>query len=647
MGLSIRKKFTTSLPGPQRIAFDKFEIDLRSGELRKNGARLRLQAQPFRLLTLLIEHAGEVVTREEICAELWPGNTFVDFEHGLAAAVNKIREVLGDTAASPKYIETLPKRGYRFLGEVKTAPAKVAAIPPAAEGVELASVPGREEKEGKSFWPGYGKRSGVLLVGTAVVASLVLIFGLRGVRGRLSEGGGSARIQSIAVLPLVNLSSDEGQDYFADGMTEELTNELGKITALRVVSRTSAMQYKDAKKPLREIARELNVDALLEGAVTRSGNRAHITVNLVQPSPERHLWTEAYDTDAEDTLIVERHVAEAVAKEMRVALAPRAAPSPASHLVNPEAHDLYFRGVHAIRSGGAGATRRAIGYYQQAIQKDPNFAQAYCGLAMAYAIWYPGDPGPRENMPKAREAGAKALALDDSLAGAHMALAYVAMSYDWNWAEAEKEFRRALQLDASNALARNFYARELVALGRTEEAVSQAARAVELEPYGQLDLPAWIYYLAHRYEESLQLAQKMVAMDPNFSWGRWALAANYEQLGKPKESSEEYLRFETLSATNAKRIQRLRAGLEKSGAKGFWQASLEDYQETAKSTYAPPVLVAGACVRLGDKACAYKWLEKGFKERDDLMIDLKVDPVFDGIRDDPRFQDLMRRVGLP
>jgi tetratricopeptide (TPR) repeat protein len=315
--------------------------------------------------------------------------------------------------------------------------------------------------------------------------------------------------------------------------------------------------------------------------------------------------------------------------------------------VNAEAQDLYFRGVHAIRSGGAGATRRAIGYFQQAIQKDPNFARAYSGLALAYSTWYPEDPSPRDNMPKARDAATKALALDDSLVYAHIALAYVAMLYDWNWAEAEREFRRALELDPNNALARSFYARELVALGRTEEGVSQAARAVEIEPYWGLDYPAWVYYLAHRYDESLQLAQKMVAMDPNFSWGRWALAANYEQLGKPREASEEYLRFETLSGTNEKRIHRLREGLEKSGVKGFWQASLADYRKTAKSKYVPPVLAAGACARLGDKACTFEWLEKGFQERDDLMIDLKVDPVFDGIHDDPRFQDLVRRVGLP
>ena len=620
-----------------RVTFDRFEADLRSGELRKEGRKVRLQAQPFQLLALLIENAGEVVTRDEVCRALWQMDTFVDFDHSVAAAVNKIREALGDSAENPRFVETLPRKGYRFIGQIQRDPPQVAALP-------LPEVAPRLSARVAKLSSNRVKIIGWISI--AVVA-LLCTLGWRVVRyGRVAFGSGS-QIRALAVLPLVNLSGDPGQDYFADGMTEELTTELGKIAALRVVSRTSAMQYKDAKKPLPQMARELNVDALLEGTVTRSGNRAHITLNLVQPSPEGHLWTETYDIDAGDVLNVEQRVADAVAREMRVALEPRtAAPSRPGHPLSAEAQDLYFRGVHAINTAGGGATRRAIGYYQQAIEKDPNFARAYSALAMAYAIWYPEDSGPRENMPKAREAAKKALALDDSLARAHMALAYVVMNYDWNWAEAEKEFRRTLELDPNDALSHQFYAQELVALGRTEEGVSQAARAVELEPY-RVDYPAWVYYLAHRYKESLQLAEKMAAMDPNYSWGRWGLAANYEQLGKPKEACEEYLKFETLSGSDAKRLQRLRKGLGKSGVRGFWQASLDDYRETAKFKYAPPVLAAGACARLGDKACAFTWLEKGFEERDDLMVNLKVDPVFDGLREDQRFQALIRRVGLP
>jgi serine/threonine-protein kinase len=240
----------------------------------------------------------------------------------------------------------------------------------------------------------------------------------------------------------------------------------------------------------------------------------------------------------------------------------------------------------------------------------------------------------------------KAVALDDSLPAAHMALGYIDLNYDWDWAQAEKEFRRALELDPNYARARNFYSRELVALGRTDEALAQVARSLESEPYTGLDYPAWVTYLAHHYDESLQLAHKMSAMNPNFSWGRWALAANYEQVGKPKEAAEEYLRFEILSGTSPVRIKRLQDGLARSGVKGFWQASLDDYREISKSRYVPPVLVAGTCIRLGDKAGALAWLERGFEERDDLMIDLNVDPIFLDLHSDPRFQNLLRRVGL-
>ena len=446
-----------------RVTFDRFEADLRSGELRKEGRKVRLQAQPFQLLALLIENAGEVVTRDEVCRALWQMDTFVDFDHSLAAAVNKIREALGDSAENPRFVETLPRKGYRFIGQIKRDPPQVATLP-------LPEVAPRLSAQVAKLSANRVKIIGWISV--AVVA-LLCTLGWRVVRYRRVAFGSGSQIRALAVLPLVNLSGDPGQDYFADGMTEELTTELGKIAALRVVSRTSAMQYKDAKKPLPQMARELNVDALLEGTVTRSGNRAHITLNLVQPSPEGHLWTETYDIDAGDVLNVEQRVADAVAREMRVALAPRtAASSRAGHPVNAEAQDLYFRGVHAINTAGGGATRRAIGYYQQAIEKDPNFARAYSALAMAYAIWYPEDSGPRENMPKAREAAKKALALDDSLARAHMALAYVVMNYDWNWAEAEKEFRRTLELDPNDALSHQFYAQELVALGRTEEGVS-------------------------------------------------------------------------------------------------------------------------------------------------------------------------------
>ena len=491
----------------------------------------------------------------------------------------------------------------------------------------------------------------MVLVGAIGVAAILVGLNVRGLRQRLfahTPRQGGPQIRSLAVLPIENLSGDLSQDFLADGMTEELITELGKSSALRVISRTSVMQYRGTKKPVQEIAHELNVDAVLEGTALRSGNHLRITANLVQSSPETHLWAETYDSENGDILSVQQRVADSVAREIRVALSPRDTTTLGDgRSVNPEAQDQYFRGLYALRSAGGGSTQTAVDYLQRAIKKDPNFARAYGVLAMAYAVWYPGDRGPRENMPRAREAALKAVALDNSLAAGHMALAYIDLNYDWNFAEAERESKRALELDPNLAIVRNYYARELVISGRTDEALAQVRRALELQPYAGLDYPAWVFYLAHRYNDALELAQKMVAIDPNFSWGRWALAANYEQLGKEKEAAEEYLQFEILSGSSPQRIKRLREGLARSSAKGFWQASLEDYLRTAKSSYVPPVLVAGVYMRLGDKARALQWLEKGYQERDDLMIDLNVDPVFDAFRSEPRFQDLVRRVGLP
>ena len=630
----------------QPIHFGPFEFHEATQELFNQSARLRLSPQAFQVLRLLLQKPGHLIKREEFHQALWPADTFVDFDHGLNNAIKRIRDVLNDSAESPVYIETLPRLGYRFIGQIQPDPQSATASPKQAQPAEAASVPTGVNT--RSFLPS-GGRAKILALAALVVATFLVVIPLSNVRGRLSGHSGlfSTRIQSLAVLPLANLSGDPEQEYFADGLTEELTTELGRISALRVLSRTSVMQYKGTKKPLHQIARELNVDALLEGTVVRTGSHVHITAHLIQASPEGHLWGDTYDTDAGDVLTVQQRVADSVAREIRVALAPRdAASSRGSRSVNPVAQDLYFRGIHAIRSGGGGATRSAVDFFQQAIDKDPNFARAYSGLAKAYAVWYPDDARPRENMPKSREAALKAVALDDSLASAHVELGYVELSYDWNWTEAEKEFKRALELDPSYAIARHYYARELVVLGRAEEALAQVARALELEPYSGLDYPAWVLYLAHRYDDALQLAQKMVAMNSNFSWGRWALAANYEQLGKPKKAAEEYLKFEILSGANPQRIKRLQDGFARSGVKGFWQASLDDYQEISKSRYVPPVLVAGTCIRLGDKAGALAWLERGFEERDDLMIDLNVDPIFLDLHSDPRFQNLLRRVGL-
>ena len=432
MPISIRKDLQSPPSRPQGIAFDNFEVDLHSGELRKNGSRIRLQAQPFQLLVLLLANAGQVVTREEICGDLWPTNTFVDFEHSLAAAVNKIRDALGDSADTPKYVETLPKRGYRFIGKVKSEPPVVMFPTATQESEGLAAVV--PPKPGISSTRVLARALATLLAVAALVAAALPIWRiLREPRVAFSS---PPRIQSLAVLPLVNLSSDAGQEFFADGMTEELITDLGKISALRVISRTSAMRYKDTNKPLREIARELNVDAVVEGTVARSGSHLRVTANLVQAFPEKHLWSESYESEVGDALTLQGAIAQEVAREIQVNLTRQeqnllAAATP----VNPEAHDLYLKGLYSMRDmESAGASEKAIKYFEQAIEKDPNYAVAYSALSRVYSIWIPGmTRSPRNLMPKAREFALKALTLDSTLADAHAVLGMIALFYDWDW----------------------------------------------------------------------------------------------------------------------------------------------------------------------------------------------------------------------
>jgi len=489
----------------------------------------------------------------------------------------------------------------------------------------------------------------MVLFTVALVVAVATVLGLAIYRQRLFVRRGGPPIQSVAVLPLTNLSRDADQDYFADGMTDALITDLGKIGSLRVISRTSVMQYKGTKRPLPEIARELNVDALIEGTVSRSGNHVRITANLLQASPEKHLWAQSYDSDVGDALAVQGQIAQSVAREIQVTLTQKernllAAPRPA----NPDAQDLYFRGMYVLSEGTEETEEKAIRYFQQAIEKDPGYAEPYSALAIAYANWVPGANRPRDRMPKAKEFALKALALDSGVADAHYALGMMALFYDWDWTAAEKELQRELELNPNHLLAHQWRARELVTRGKTEEAVAEAKQAIGLSP-NPLDwhYPTWIFILDRRYDLARELALKVVDLEPNFPWGHFNLALVYEQEGRAEDGAREFLRADELFGMDPKKLEELKRAMAKDGAKGYWRRTVENYKESVKSGYAPPVLTAMACVRIGDKQCAFAWLEKGFQERDDLMINLKVEPVFDGLRDDQRFQDLVRRVGIP
>jgi len=641
MPSSVRKSEPASGVTSSRVTFDRFEVDLRSGELRKDGRKVRLPAQPFQLLTLLIENAGEVVTRDEVCRALWQTDTFVDFDHSVAAAVNKIREALGDSAENPRFVETLPRKGYRFIRQIKRDLPQVATLPTAAE-VPRASP--RTAKLPASWLKTIG------WVGVGVVA-LLCTLGWRMARyGRVGFSSGS-QIRSLAVLPLANLSGEADREYFADGMTEELTTDLGKISALRVISRTSTMQYKGSKKPLPEIARELNVDAIVEGTVARSGSHVHITANLIQASPERHLWAESYESEVADALAVQGEIAQAVGRKIGLSITEKerellTVPRP----VNPEAQDLYMEGRFAWHfAENAEASQKAVNYFQRAIERDSSFAKAYAALASVYAVWIPGmAQGPRDHMPKAREFAMKALALDNTISESHSTLGMIDLFYDWNWSAAEEEYKQTIALNPNYFWVHSWHARELVARGQTVQAVAEAQRVIGLSPSPlNWDYPIWVFVLARRGDLARERAEQLLRVAPQWTWAHFSAAYVYDLQGDSEKAAQEFLKADELFETEPRKMAQLKEAFAKSGAQGYWRRTVENYKETAKSNYVAPVLVAEACVRIGDKECAFKWLEKGFEERDDLMINLKVEPVLDSLHSDPRFQDLVRRVGIP
>jgi len=394
----------------------------------------------------------------------------------------------------------------------------------------------------------------------------------------------------------------------------------------------------------------LNVDALIEGTVSRSGNHLRITANLVQASPEKHIWAERYESEVSDALAVQGKIAQAVAGQIQVRLTQKEQTLLAPvRTVNPEAQDLYLRGLYIFSTGEtAESSEKAIKFFQQAIQKDPNYAAAYAGLARVYAEWIPGKSRPRDLMPKAKEFALKALSLDNTLADAHSMLGNIELLYDWDWSATEEEFKRTMELNPNDVWAHEWHSRGLVTRGRTDEAIAEAKLSIALDPSPLSgDYPIWVFILARRYDLALERTQELLELAPNYVWAHFELAQIDEQKGRTEEAVQEFLKADELFGMEPNKVAMLKEAIAKSGATGYWRRTLENYKESAKSSYVPSVLVAATCVRVGDKECAFRWLEKGFDERDDLMINLKVEPVFDSIRTDPRYQELVRRVGIP
>ena len=620
-------------PASQSIQFADFEADFRAGELYRDGRKIKIQERPFKILSILLESPGEVVTREELRNRIWPADTFVDFDHSLAVAVNKIRDALGDSAETPLFVETVGRRGYRFLAspvrpEIEPSPIESCIpLPPEAE-------------QPASPTPSWHRRAALAV---AVTVLLVLVgWGALRLRSRQSIPSWSApRISSLAVLPLENLSGDPAQDYFSDGMTDELITDLAKLPGVRVISRTSTAHYKGTNKTVPQIARELNVDGVVEGTVVRLGDRVRLRAQLIYAPADRHVWAEAYERDEKDVLTLQAGLAQEIARNIRLELTTKQqADLNASHLVDPQVHELYLRGRYFWNKRDDPGLHKAIDYFQQAMTKDPNYAEAYAGLADTYGLL--------GMMPEAKVAAEKALELNNNLAEAHTSLGMISPFLDWNWADSKKHFERAIALNPNYATAHHWYAEAyLMPTGQVDDALAELRKAQTLDPLSPIitsDLGKDLY-LARRYDEAVIQLRRALELDPNFVSAHNWLSDTFLEKGmyfeamaelertKPFKEDRVYIRqtayLYARMGENAKARRALAESLRLSNGKSISYGSVA-------LTYAA----------LGDKDKTFLWLEKAYAGKSTFVTTLKFWSVFDSIRSDARFTDLVQRVGL-
>jgi TolB-like protein/Tfp pilus assembly protein PilF len=556
----------------------------------------------------------------------------VDFDVGLNSAITRLRDAIDDSAEEPRFVETLPRRGYRFIASVEAPPLP----PPPPTATELPAKPGREFRFSRMAPP---------LTALAVVLVALVLSGA-GDRSRRDRTD-AVQVKSIAVLPFENLTGGREQDYFVDGMTDAVITNLAQVRALRVISRTSVMQYKQTNKLLPRIARDLNVDAVVEGTVVRSGDRVRVTAQLIHAATDRHLWARTYDRELRDVLALQAELAGAIAQAVEVKARPEERRQLAARsTVNPDAYDAYLKGRFFWNRRSSQDLSKAAEYFQQAIERDPTYAPAYSGLSDAYRMFGLQVLPPRECMPKAEAAARKALALDDTLAEAHASLAGVLYRYQWDWAGAEREFQRSLELDPNYAEGHRAYAIYLLTVRRNEEALAEARRARELSPLSPIinvELGGALVRVG-RYDEAIQQAHKTLEIDPQFARAYTALAAAYEGQGDRPKAVAALEQAASLSGRAGSAWQGYLYGV--SGRRREALAILAALEERSRNQYVSPQHFAIVQLGLGHKEEAFALLEKAYEERAFEVLGFS-GPLFDRLSDDPRFQDLLRRMRLP
>ena len=631
-----------------RYRFGVFEADLENRELLKNGARVRLQEKPFQVLTEFLQRPGALVTRQELRDMLWQPDTFVDFDEGVNTAVKRLRSCLGDSSENPIYIETVSRYGYRFIAPVTPVVGRKKPAPEPAPEIALADRDSREAVGKTSAWDNRLLKFSSVSALAALAA--IAIYTARHYRNEPP----STAIQSIAVLPLQNLSGDPSQEYFADGITDEITTDLAKLAGPTVISRTSAIQYKRTHKTIPEIARDLKVGAIVEGSVEHSGGRVRVRVQLIEAATDRHLWAEEYDRQLSDVLQFEADVAGDIAQHVELRLTERPMNArPSSRRANPQSFQDYLLGRHYWSLRTPEALSQAVAYFNRAIQEDPGDARSYAGLAHCYVVMpmLTGMPRAEANQ-KTRQAATKALALDDSLPEAHLAVAESLLYGDWNFADAEKEFIRTLQLNPNYSTGHQWYGEFIGLMGRHDEAIREVRQAIALDPLSAIvhHQAANILRNAGHYDEAIAEYKEALRISPTFHISYWEMSWAYRKQGKVAESiqalqaglagmvDDYHLDPAIVAAING-----LPAAYAAGGKQGYLRQCLKIHRYGMAAHY----YLALGYAQLGDRDAAVAELTRSYESHDMEFLWILTDHELDPLRSDPRFQRLIRATGFP
>jgi len=622
--------------------FEGFQLDVARYELRRNGHVLKLEKIPMELLILLVSRKGELVSREEIIAKLWGPGVFIETEHSINTAIRKIRQTLGDDPERSRFVQTVVGKGYRFVGPINVvdlAPAADPSLPPVSVVEEKAR---RNRLNTIPRWALRASLAALILLGVVAVAVKYFDWGRWLPR---------PPVHSIAVLPLKNLSGNPADEYFADGMTDELITNLAKISALRVSSYTSVSKYKTTSKSLPQIAQELQVDGIIEGSVVRSGDQVRITAQLIYAPRDQHLWAEEYQRYLRDVLYLQREVARDVARQVRVTLTPNERQRLATAgAVDPAAYESYLRGRSFWNQRSEASLLRAVDEFNKAIEVDAGYAPAYSGLADCYTtLGYLSYLDPLDAFPRARDAATKALELDSSLAEAHTSLAYYNLYHAWNWIEAENEFKKAIELNPNYATAHDWYSYYLMAMGRFDEAWKEVNRAHELDPLSvtiSTDI-GFNYFYRRNYDEAINQLGATLSLSPKFPLAHLWLGRAYQQKKMYSEAIDEFNKTDAALPGWVVTIAGMGNAYGEWGHKAEAEQVLVRLNEMARAKYVTPYGIALVYAGLGDKNEAFVWLNKAIEGRSHWLVWLNRDPRWDRLRSDSRFNELKKRVALP